>query len=226
MGDLSITVYAGSRPVLTRGIRSVSVVERGTIPSDPVREQRATAPSTEAPPPERGSGLGPAAREALVRSNAEAPAGDNLSPEERELVDRLAERDREVRRHEEAHARVGGQYAGQPSYTFQTGPDGKRYAIGGEVPIDVAPIPGDPEATITKMDVVKRAALAPAEPSTADRRIAALADAQRLEAMADLNAQRGEARAEALPTGDLAREAGRLALGAEAEPGRQFSLAA
>jgi len=95
-------------------------------------------------------------------------------------------RDREVRDHEQAHARVGGPYAGQPSYTYQTGPDGNRYAIGGEVAIDIAPVNGDPEATIIKMEVVKAAALAPAEPSAQDRKVAALADAQRAQAVADL----------------------------------------
>ncbi|MEM6663098.1 MAG: putative metalloprotease CJM1_0395 family protein [Pseudomonadota bacterium] len=119
-------------------------------------------------------------------------SSDGLSDEQEQMIKDLAARDREVRRHEEAHARVGGQYAGQPSYTYQTGPDGKRYAIGGEVPIDVAPVPDDPEATIEKMRVVKAAALAPAEPSGQDRRVAALADSQRLEAQADLNRRDAE----------------------------------
>ncbi|MEM6825981.1 MAG: putative metalloprotease CJM1_0395 family protein, partial [Pseudomonadota bacterium] len=83
-----------------------------------------------------------------------------------------------------------GEFAGEPSYSYQTGPDGRQYAVGGEVPIDVSPVPDDPEATIAKMDVVKRAALAPAEPSTADRRVAAEADAKRLAAMAELMALR------------------------------------
>ncbi len=138
-------------------------------------------------------GLGDKAHEALLASAEDAAMSDELSPEEQEQVDQLRARDVEVRRHEEAHARVGGEYAGQPSYTYQTGPDGKRYAIGGEVPIDVAPIPDDPEATIDKMLVVKAAALAPAEPSDADRRVAALADAQRLQAQSELYAQNSEA---------------------------------
>jgi hypothetical protein len=110
----------------------------------------------------------------------------DLSQEEQAVVAELRARDREVRDHEQAHARVGGPYAGEPSYSYQTGPDGQRYAIGGEVAIDVAPIDGDPEATIQKMEVVKAAALAPAEPSGQDRKVAALADAQRMQAIADL----------------------------------------
>ena len=183
-------------------------------------------------------GLGARAREAFFQANAPAGSGaaanaEGLTETEREMVQDLAARDREVRRHEEAHARVGGQYAGQPSYSYETGPDGKRYAVGGEVPIDVAPIPDDPEATIAKMDVVKRAALAPAEPSSADRRIAALADAQRLQAIADLTAQRIEARfstdaapSQAAANQSLAGLVRAVSAGAEAETGRLLSRAA
>ena len=78
-----------------------------------------------------------------------------------------------MRVHEQAHASVGGQYAGSPSYEYQRGPDGQNYAVGGEVQIDVAEIEGDPQATIEKMQTVRAAALAPAEPSGADRAIAA-----------------------------------------------------
>ena len=56
---------------------------------------------------------------------------DELSEEEKEAVAKLRERDAEVHRHEQAHAAAGGQYAGVPSYTHQQGPDGKRYAVGG-----------------------------------------------------------------------------------------------
>jgi len=56
--------------------------------------------------------------------------------------------------------------------------------------IDVAAVEGDPAATIDKMDVVKAAALAPAEPSAQDRRVAALADAQRMQALGALAERR------------------------------------
>lgn len=99
------------------------------------------------------------------KSPGPAQAGpDNLSEGDRKLVDKLRARDQEVRAHEQAHKNVGGQYAGAISYEYQKGPDGKQYAVGGEVPIDASEIPGDPEATIEKMRIVKAAALAPAEP--------------------------------------------------------------
>ncbi len=121
-----------------------------------------------------------------------------LSQAEQDQVADLKARDAEVRRHEQAHAAVGGQYAGSPSYTYQTGPDGQRYAIGGAVSIDASPVPDDPAATIAKMEVVKAAALAPAEPSAADRQVASLADAQRAQAIADLATVRAVERADAL----------------------------
>lgn len=108
------------------------------------------------------------------------------------LIAELASRDQEVRAHEQAHAAVGGSHAGAPSYTYSRGPDGKRYAVGGEVSIDVAAVPNDPEATLAKMEIVVRAALAPAEPSAQDLRVAAQAQAQMVEARAELARIRSE----------------------------------
>ncbi|MGY4533640.1 hypothetical protein ACVW0Y_002772 [Pseudomonas sp. TE3786] len=115
--------------------------------------------------------------------------GDDKSPQqeqqERQTISELASRDADVRAHEAAHAAVGGTYAGSPSYTLQQGPDGKSYAVGGEVGIDLSAVSGDPAATISKMEVVMRAALAPIDPSSQDLRVAAeaqgLATAARVE---------------------------------------------
>lgn len=103
------------------------------------------------------------------------------SQEQRELA-ALKERDQEVRAHEQAHQRAGGLHAGSPTYSLTRGPDGNSYAIGGEVQIDVSPVAGDPQATIRKMQQVRSAALAPAEPSSQDRAVAART--QQLEAQA------------------------------------------
>ncbi|TMS93351.1 catalase [Pseudoalteromonas sp. S201] len=106
--------------------------------------------------------------------------------QEQQQIKELKARDTEVRTHEQAHAAVGGQYAGSPSYEYQRGPDGTNYAVGGEVPIDVGIINGDPQATIDKMQTVRAAALAPAEPSGADRAIAADATQKMAAAQAEL----------------------------------------
>ncbi|WAJ70016.1 putative metalloprotease CJM1_0395 family protein [Catenovulum adriaticum] len=125
--------------------------------------------------------------QSFTQQNAEP--SDKITPEQQQEdqeLDDLKQRDQEVRIHEQAHANTGGQYAGSPQYEFERGPDGKNYAVEGEVKIDVSPVSGDPQATIEKMDQVKRAALAPAEPSSADRKVANEAAQTAQEARAEL----------------------------------------
>lgn len=274
MEPISITLSAGGRPFLTTRVNSVVFDQSGRTtrtertdgpPSvgNAASQQDAVKSQPTGPlPDEWGAGFGAEAQRGAFQANASeaanlgrAPANeqsqadstDGLTDAERELVDELRARDAEVRRHEQAHAAVGGQYASAPSYTFQLGPDGRRYAIGGEVQIDVAPVAGDPEATIDKMTVVKAAALAPAEPSSADRRVASLADAQRLEAVSELatlktderiemlaensiqsntSPQTGADPAKAIPDRRFADAAGMLALGEESLPGQELDTAA
>ena len=104
-----------------------------------------------------------------------ARLGGQLSEQEQKELDELRTRDREVRMHEQAHKAAAGPHGGPISFSFTTGPDGKRYAVEGEVPIDVSPVQGDPEATVRKMQQVRAAAMAPADPSAADRQVAARA---------------------------------------------------
>ncbi|MFP4521204.1 MAG: putative metalloprotease CJM1_0395 family protein [Fibrobacterota bacterium] len=123
---------------------------------------------------------------------AEFSQSNKLSDEEKKEVEELKKRDREVRNHEQAHVAAGGQYVkGGPTYEFQTGPDNKRYAVGGHVDIDTSP-ESDPEKTIAKMQQVKRAALAPAEPSGADRAVAGKASSREAEARAELREEKQE----------------------------------
>ncbi len=113
-----------------------------------------------------------------VESNA------RLSEPEKKEVAALQQRDLEVRQHEQAHLAAAGRYAGGMSLTTKVGPDGKHYAVGGEVSIDMSEVPGDPDATIVKAQAIRRAANAPANPSSQDRIVAA--DATRMEANARL----------------------------------------
>lgn len=112
--------------------------------------------------------------------------------------------DQAVQRHEQAHRLAGGSYTGPATYTYRTGPDGRPYAVAGEVSIDASEVPDDARATAAKMRIVIAAALAPVDPSAQDRAVAARA-AQRLQAAivalrretdTALDAYRG-----ALPTG-------------------------
>ncbi len=119
-------------------------------------------------------------------------SGEPLSKEQAQEVRELQKRDREVKTHEQAHlANAGGYARGGASYTYQAGPDGKRYAVGGEVPIDVSK-ERSPEKTIQKMQVVRRAALAPKNPSSADRSIAAQASRNLAEAQRELHTKDGQ----------------------------------
>jgi hypothetical protein len=116
-----------------------------------------------------------------------------LTEEERKVVEELRARDQEVRAHENAHKAAAGGYAtGGPTYTYQTGPDGKRYAIGGEVQIDTSEVPNDPEATIRKAQIIRRAALAPAEPSSQDQKVASQAKTIENRARQELAKERRE----------------------------------
>ncbi len=118
--------------------------------------------------------------------------GTPMAPEEIQLLEQLKQTDREVRQHEMAHQTVGGAYAGGASYEYEVGPDGKRYAVAGEVPIDYGPVPNDPQATIEKMQTVIAAAMAPADPSPTDYQVAAQARQYLLEAKLEASMQRSE----------------------------------
>ncbi len=104
-----------------------------------------------------------------------------LSDEQRKDVEELQKRDNEVRQHENAHVAAAGAYAQGVSFQYQAGPDGQRYAVGGEVSIDTSPVHDNPDATIAKAQVIRSAANAPVDPSAQDRQVAA---ATRMEAAA------------------------------------------
>jgi len=111
---------------------------------------------------------------------------DKLSEEDQRKVDELEKIDKKVRIHEQAHLSAAGGYArGGANYDYVTGPDGKRYASSGHVNIDTSP-EKTPEATIRKADIVRKAALAPADPSPADRQIATDAEKMKAEAQKEL----------------------------------------
>lgn len=125
-------------------------------------------------------------------SPEETPTGRELSKEELTALTKLQKRDKEVRTHEQAHMAAAGKYAtGGPSFTFQKGPDGNSYAIGGEVGIDMSK-ESDPNSTIQKMRMVKRAALAPASPSSVDRQVAAQASVKESQARKELAQEQKE----------------------------------
>ena len=97
-----------------------------------------------------------------------------MTPEEEDLVNRLRQRDAEVRRHELSHASALGADAGIVRYTYQIGPDGRSYAIGGSTEVDMGPESTD-AATRAKAQRIRAAAMAVSEPSSADVAVASQA---------------------------------------------------
>ena len=170
--------------------------------ADSTRVQKGTEVRGQA---QEGTGTG------SKRSASASQDSLELSPEARQQVDKLKARDQQVRAHEAAHMAAGGSLVrGGASYTYQTGPDGKRYAVGGEVSLDASPVPDNPRATIAKAERIRAAALAPADPSGQDRAVAAKAAAMASEAATELAQQK--------PLGQEGAAA--------AEPGAQIDLIA
>lgn len=127
-----------------------------------------------------------------------------LTPEERRIVDRLQKTDQEIRAHEQAHLTASGGLAkGVPQLQFVTGPDGQRYAIAGEVQIQFQ-IGANPEKNIEVARQVQRAALAPANPSSADLAVARQAAQLEAEAVGEkLRENRTDTASRSVPVGIL-----------------------
>jgi hypothetical protein len=149
---------------------------------------------------------GPAGRAGARAPAAAASSSTTLTPQALALIDRLKTRDTEVRQHEQAHlAAAGGMAVSGASYTYQRGPNGVDYAIGGEVHIDTSP-GRTPEETITRARTIQAAALAPADPSGPDRAVAAQAQQMEQQARAELaveTAQQATAAREPAPVAPL-----------------------
>jgi hypothetical protein len=186
--------------------RRVQAINRHAAPDDPA--------AVGSSPPDDGISLAlsPEAREAARQAAVEALKASQARPEgagdgraeaadpaeeERlqETVRQLEQQDKEVRAHEHAHAAAAGGLGSVPTFSYRVGPDGRLYAVAGEVKIDTSPVPGDPEATLRKAQQIERAAFAPGDPSPEDRRAAAMASALAARARQELARQQEEGRA-------------------------------
>ena len=163
-----------------------------TLAASPGQVARSPVTSAYADKPSSAAMAERDAKPAADAASGDAAVSPQQQAQQQQQITELASRDREVRSHEQAHAAVGGSYAGAPTYSFKRGPDGQTYAVGGEVSIDVSPIPNDPAATLRKMEVVQQAALAPAEPSAQDLRVAAQAQVLAAQARSELAALQRE----------------------------------
>ena len=147
-----------------------------------------------------------------------------LKPAQVREVAELTVRDEQVRAHEAAHQAAAGSLGGAASFTYETGPDGKSYAIGGEVPIDMSG-GRTPEETIARAQQIRAAALAPADPSPQDLSVAA--DASHMEAMArrELSAEQLAAVNAAANPGTGSGHASSAQAAAESHPSSEITKA-
>jgi len=128
---------------------------------------------------------------------SQASGTDTGSSADAALLAKLKARDQQVRRHEQAHlAAAGGLAVSAASFTYQKGPDGVSYAIGGEVSIDTSP-GRTPEESISRARTIRAAALAPADPSGQDQAVAAQASQMAQEAQLELARQKTDGQDEA-----------------------------
>ena len=195
-----------SPPPTTSPPRRVAAVNRQPGPDDPSRVGTS--------PPDDGISLAlsPEAREAARQAMLEELRASQQNPEsrdrgdsaasdpeeetranrERDAVAQMEQRDREVRAAQQAHAAAVGTLGSGPTFTYKVGPDGRLYAVSGEVKIDTTPVPGDPEATLRKARQIQELAFSPGDSSPEDRRAAAMAAALAARARQELARQQSE----------------------------------
>lgn len=132
--------------------------------------------------------------------------------QQRQLLE-LQRTDSHVRQHEAAHQAAGGSLTGGATFSYEQGPDGRSYAVGGEVPVSLR-AGRTPEETIANARQARRAALAPADPSPQD--LAVAAQATQLELSANVRKARQATEA----YGKQARKHG---AGGAGKPGEPFT---
>lgn len=139
----------------------------------------------------QGQGQGQAGGSNQAPASAAPADPRQMSDEERKQVDEMEQRDREVRTHEQAHVAAAAGLAGAPVYEYQTGPDGRRYAVGGHVDVKTSGS-SNPDQALREAEAVKRAATAPADPSGADHAAASRASAEITRLKAEKSSDSGE----------------------------------
>lgn len=130
-------------------------------------------------------------KEGASAQGAAADSGSNVKDSAQQAqIRKLEETDRKVRAHEQAHlAAASGLAVSGANFQFTQGPDGKQYAVAGEVRIDTSE-GRTPQETQDKAARIRAAALAPADPSAQDQSVAAAAAQMQLRAQAEAASQR------------------------------------
>jgi len=172
---------AVSRAVTSGG----SSGQRGIQPSEPAAEEFMPYSRSGT----QGSAAVGDAKKQQGDTTQAGESGESQDPAVQAQILELKATEEKVKAHEAAHKSAGGTMTGPVSYSYTRGPDGKNYISGGEVPISVSS-GKTPQETISRMQQVIRAALAPADPSPQDRAVAAQAVVQQEEARKQLSSVR------------------------------------
>jgi hypothetical protein len=172
----------------SENIDFASLKEKAELANNTISEQKGEQQGEQNKDSPQYSAFNEAQDDENTNDSSENEAQEKDFQQER-VINELELRDKEVRSHELAHTSVGGSFTGAPNYSFETGPDGQRYAVEGEVSVDLSTIAGNPSATIVKMQQVHAAALAPANPSAQDIRVAANAIKNIIQAQSELQIQ-------------------------------------
>lgn len=166
----AISAYNSTQAISNQGISDAQNSLTKTSPTDEIKDEAIISDE---------------ANNLLANDKSNAPEpkkdstnkyGEKLTPEQEQVVAKLKARDAEVRAHEQAHiSAAAGISASAPTYEYQTGPDGKQYAIGGEVTVSF--VEGkDPKENIANAEAMLASALAPSQPSSQDMAVASSAE--------------------------------------------------
>lgn len=171
VGSRTVGVTPDGNRVVSYSVQTTEEVRRagrGTT-IDP------TTGDVAAPAPAPVSGESSAAIASVTRRGGAVPARDeDLSERDQAALQNLRQRDAQVRQEENAHAGAAGSIAGPIVYTYQRGPDGRMYAVGGSVSISAQTYTGDPAEARALGARINAAANAAINPSGADQRAASL----------------------------------------------------
>lgn len=114
---------------------------------------------------------------ATVRSQPAMRSPDAIvrmgNPQAESETSQMESRSRRIVEHENRHAAIlrdapDNTADAKPQFVHKQGPDGRKYAVAGEVNTDLKPIPGNPHATEQKAESVYRSALGNADRSQSD----------------------------------------------------------
>ncbi len=142
-------------------------------------------------------------------SNSESNTGsgnDELTQQEQREVSELKMTDSQVKAHEHAHkAAAAGLSTSGPNYEYETGPDGKKYAVAGDVNVSYKHS-DDPEVNLRNAQQLRASALAPADPSSQDRKVAMQAEREIAQAKQEIMEEQRQTDEQASSFGDSTSE--------------------